>query len=79
METVLMHGPGISNPDKIVEREVPLADVNAYARAGYVEGGLPVYTLEDAIAQNDGVDESTEAKEAKAESAAPVKRTRKAK
>jgi hypothetical protein len=76
METVLMHGPGISNPNKIVEREVPLADVNAYARAGYVEGGLPVYTLEDAIAQNDGVDESTEAK---AESAAPVKRTRKAK
>jgi hypothetical protein len=59
MNTVLMNGPGISNPNEIVEREVPLVDVEAYKAAGYVAGGLPVYTLEDAIAQNDGEDVST--------------------
>ncbi len=35
--TIVMVGPSISDPSKIVEREVPLADVEAYKRAGYTE------------------------------------------
>lgn len=36
-----MHGPGISNPEEIVEREVPQCDVQAYVAIGYKMGGLP--------------------------------------
>lgn len=60
MDTILMHGPGISNPAIIVEREVPVCDIQAYKAAGYVEGpnlnkefatlGV-TYTEEDAAAQ----------------------------
>ncbi len=59
METVAMFGPSISDPTQIVNRKVPKADVQAYKAAGYKEGTIaepPCYTLEDAIAQNDGVD-----------------------
>jgi len=41
MKHIKMHGPGISNPDEMVERDVPQCDVQAYRAAGYVEGGLP--------------------------------------
>lgn len=41
MKTVKMHGPSISDPSKIVERDVPENDVVAYQQAGYVVGGLP--------------------------------------
>ena len=56
-----MFGPSISDPKKIVNRDVPKCDVQAYRAAGYREGTVEVeepltYTLEDAIAQNDGVD-----------------------
>ena len=56
-----MHGPGISDPSKIVEREVPENDVRAYKAAGYKVGNLPaelrpIYTEVEAVAQNDGVD-----------------------
>lgn len=54
-----MFGPSISDPAKIVNRDVPKCDVQAYKAAGYKEGTVaepPCYTLEDAIAQNDGVD-----------------------
>ena len=56
LETLLMVGPSISEPTKIVEREIPLADVEAYRRAGYTEvkefatAGI-VYTEADAAAQ----------------------------
>jgi hypothetical protein len=52
MKTILMHGPGISNPAEIVEREVPECDVQAYKAAGYVEGGLP---KEEAAASDEPV------------------------
>lgn len=38
---VKMYGPSISSPDKIVGRDVPERDVNAYLRAGYKRGELP--------------------------------------
>lgn len=41
METVKMHGPAFDGSGKMVERDVPFADVRAYKAAGYVEGGLP--------------------------------------
>jgi len=41
MRHIKMHGPSISNPDEMVERDVPQCDVQAYRAAGYVEGGLP--------------------------------------
>lgn len=41
MENVLMNGPSFDGSGKIVEREVPVADVRAYKAAGYVEGALP--------------------------------------
>lgn len=65
MQTVLMHGPGISNPAEIVEREVPLADVNAYRAVGYVTGAKPVS------------DPQTDAQEAQPEQPAPRQRKRK--
>jgi hypothetical protein len=67
-ETVLMHGPAFDGSGNIVERQVHVPDVPAYVAAGYVKGAfeskiaelaveVPItYTLEDAIAQNDGVD-----------------------
>ena len=63
-----MYGPSISEPTKIVNRDVPKCDVQAYKAAGYVIGSIAeeplevVYTLAEAVAQNDGVDESTAAK-----------------
>ena len=69
VETVAMFGPSISDPSKIVNRDVPKADIQAYKAAGYQLGSIAeevpiVYTLADAIAHNEGLDESTEAKEA---------------
>ena len=62
-----MFGPSISDPSKIVNRDVPKADIQAYKAAGYQLGSIAeevpiVYTLADAIAHNEGLDESTEAK-----------------
>lgn len=56
-----MFGPSISDPSKIVNRDVPKCDVGAYRAVGYQEGTVEAeepftYTLGDAIAQNDGVD-----------------------
>lgn len=56
-----MFGPSIRDPKQIVNRDVPKCDVQAYKAAGYKEGTVEVeeplvYTLEEAIAQNDGVD-----------------------
>ena len=58
IETVPMYGPSISDPSRIVNRDVPKNDIQAYKAAGYQMGSVKelVYTLEDAIAQNDGVD-----------------------
>jgi hypothetical protein len=41
VKTVLMHGPGISDPSKTVERDVPVCDIQAYKAAGYVLGAMP--------------------------------------
>jgi hypothetical protein len=68
VETVAMYGPSISDPSKIVNRDVPECDVQAYKAAGYAFGTVqepPCYTLEDAIAQNDGVDVTAEKVKAK--------------
>jgi hypothetical protein len=77
VETVLMVGPSISDRAKIVEREIPLADVEAYRRAGYTELKMfptlgITYSDADATAQAETV--IVEAVES-----APVKRGRKAK
>lgn len=40
VKTVAMHGPSISDPSKIVNRDVPEADVTAYRAAGYRDGYL---------------------------------------
>ena len=41
MKTIKMHGPSISDPSKMVNRDVPECDIVAYQAAGYVEGVLP--------------------------------------
>jgi hypothetical protein len=48
MKTVKMHGPSISDPSKMVNRDVPECDVVAYQAAGYVEGSLPKEEAEQA-------------------------------
>ena len=48
MKTVKMHGPSISDPSKMVNRDVPECDVVAYQAAGYVEGSLPEEEAEQA-------------------------------
>lgn len=68
IKTIPMYGPSISDPSKIVNRDVPEDDFNAFLNAGYkrgskeeaVETEVPAaevtYTEADAIAQNDGKD-----------------------
>lgn len=60
VETVLMHGPDLKDPSKVIEREVPKADIQAYRASGYQMGGDPykefatvgvTYSDEDAAAQ----------------------------
>ena len=55
---VKMHGPSISDPSKIVNRDVHQRDVQAYKAAGYKEGSIQeiVYTEAQAIVHNDGED-----------------------
>ncbi len=38
---VKMYGPSISDPNKIINRDVPDNDVGAYERAGYKKGSIP--------------------------------------
>lgn len=38
---VIMHGPAFDDSGKIVERQVPDADVRAFEDAGYRKGALP--------------------------------------
>lgn len=40
-ETVAMFGPSISDPTKIVNRDVPVCDLQAYKAAGYQIGSIP--------------------------------------
>jgi hypothetical protein len=42
VKTVPMFGPSISEPSKIVNRDVPVCDVQAYKAAGYQLGSKPV-------------------------------------
>ncbi len=46
-----MFGPGISDPTKIVNRDVPKCDVQAYKAAGYQIGSIK----EDPIVASDEV------------------------
>lgn len=41
MITVLMHGPAFDDTGQLVEREVPVGDIDAFERAGYKKGGFP--------------------------------------
>jgi hypothetical protein len=38
--TVKMFGPSISDPSRIVNRDVPACDEHAYIRAGYKRGSI---------------------------------------
>lgn len=40
MEIVKMFGPSISDPSRIVNRDVPACDEQAYVRAGYKRGSV---------------------------------------
>lgn len=42
MSTISMHGPAFDGSGKLVNREVPKGDVQAYRAAGYVEGSVAV-------------------------------------
>jgi hypothetical protein len=42
VKTVAMYGPSISEPSKVVNRDVPVCDVQAYKAAGYVLGSIEV-------------------------------------
>lgn len=41
IKTVKMFGPSISDPSKIVNRDVPEVDIQAYVAAGYQKGSVP--------------------------------------
>lgn len=40
VKTIAMYGPSISDPSKVVNRDVPVADIQAYKAAGYVVGSI---------------------------------------
>jgi hypothetical protein len=41
MNTVKMFGPALSGPARLVNRDVPVCDEQAYMRAGYKRGSIP--------------------------------------
>ena len=41
LQTIRMFGPSLSGPARLVNRDVPVADEQAYARAGYQRGSVP--------------------------------------
>lgn len=49
MRKVLMHGPGIRNPEEMQEREIVLQDVQAYVAVGWKKGGLPKEVTEEVV------------------------------
>lgn len=54
VKTVKMHGPSVSDPKTMVNREVPEGDVEAYERAGFKLGHKPdLPDAEDVSASND--------------------------
>lgn len=77
MKTVKMHGPGISDPSKIVERDVPENDVVAYQQAGYTKGPIPSKSDAQAIADNDGEDVTKAEPAAKPTKAKPRSKAKK--
>lgn len=64
METVKMHGPSFDGSGKMVEREVPSADVKAYEAAGYVKGGLPEAPKAEKVEKVEKIEMVAEAEEA---------------
>ena len=48
-ETVTMWGASISKPEKLVEMEIPVADIQAYKAAGFQLGSLPDEYKETAV------------------------------
>jgi hypothetical protein len=40
METVKMFGPALSGPARLVNRDIPACDEQAYVRAGYKRGSM---------------------------------------
>ena len=40
VKTIAMYGPSISDPSKVVNRDVPVADIQAYKAAGYKVGSI---------------------------------------
>lgn len=48
-ETVTMYGASISQPEKMVEMEIPVADIQAYKAAGFQMGALPDKYKETAV------------------------------
>ena len=49
VETIKMFGPSISDPTKIVNRDVPVCDEQAYVRAGYKRGSVEDVTAPKAL------------------------------
>lgn len=41
VQTINMFGPALSGPPRLVNRDVPVCDEQAYARAGYKRGSVP--------------------------------------
>jgi hypothetical protein len=44
MSIVKMYGPSISDPSRVVNRDVPACDELAYKAAGYKRGSIPEVT-----------------------------------
>jgi hypothetical protein len=62
VKTVKMFGPSISDPSKIVNRDVPEVDVAAYELAGYTKGSKDeadvVAAVESEVAEVEEVEPS---------------------
>ena len=66
MNYVKMHGPSISDPAKIVNRDVPECDVQAYTNAGYKRGSLEKAPEVEAVPEPVEVEKPTKARPKKA-------------
>lgn len=48
VKTIAMCGPSISEPERIVNRDVPICDEQAFKAAGYVRGSI-VESVDDEV------------------------------
>ena len=79
MQIIKMYGPSISDPSRMVNRDVPACDEQAYVRAGYKRGSIEEVSEAPKVLSLTTEEVSLEEPEPVAEAVAEAPRSRKKK